>query len=172
MVHAYAYRRAVFAAQFEERHEFIVYFGKFSGIFLVGELHFTECAPRIEKIAGVDTYFLHVCGGFESCGRIEVYVGHKRHIAACASHGGVDIGQFLCVSHSLGCEADQFGSGCGNRQCLCGRSFDIECRGSGHGLKTDRISASYGCAADVYLDGFTPEIIIFAHCEISRIVSI
>ena len=108
---------------------------QFGGIFFVGEFHLQELASGVEEIAGIYAYLFNMQCGLESCGRIEMYIGHKRYFAPGGTYLACDVGKVGGVSHSLCGEAHHLGAGGSDRYRLLSRGCGIESRGSGHRLK-------------------------------------
>ena len=63
MVYTDTQCRIVLTTYIEKRNERSLYPFQFVGIFLVGVFQTTECASRIYKVAGIDTYFVDYGSG-------------------------------------------------------------------------------------------------------------
>ena len=118
MVYANAQGHATAATKVEQGHETRAEAFEFGGIFLVGKFKFHECASRIYKVARINSHFLNTFGGGKGCGRIEMYVGHKRGEATGLAHPGADVFEIAGVLGGLSCESDYVGAGACQAQYL------------------------------------------------------
>ena len=77
-----SYRSLMFLADVEEWDESVADLLQLGCVFLVCVFKSFLCMHTVDVVAWIDSDFLHVLSGYVSCGRIEVYVCHQRHIAS------------------------------------------------------------------------------------------
>ena len=110
VVHAYAYGRAMAAAQLEKRHKLFLDFLKADGKRLIAVVEFAESAGRIHEVARIYPHFLHMACGLESGAGIEMDIGHKRHIYAFPEQSPLYLGKIPRLTLALRRESDVFGA--------------------------------------------------------------
>lgn len=132
MVHADTYGSMVGFTEVNEGNERVFDSLKLMLIFLVGELDFDECAPRVDEIAGIDSHLLHFSsrgvGGFG----VEVYVGDEGGGEASLPELFADKAQAVGLDNALGGKTHIFTPGLDNACCLCGRGINVAGGGGGH----------------------------------------
>ena len=142
VVHTYAHRRTVLAANLEEGKQACLYLLQFLGILLVGVLQLLELTCGIHIVAGVDTNLLAIVCRYIGNIRVEVNVSHQRHGTACPAHRPADKFHVLCLACALGGKAHQLATCLGNAQNLCHAGFGVHGAGVGHRLNPDGVFAA------------------------------
>ncbi len=159
MVHTYTYSRTMLLTEFQKWGQRFVHTFNLSLIFRIGIFNLTERTAGIHKIAGVDTYFLHLLRGGKCRTGIKMDIGNQRHIASRIPQPGAYLTQIFSFTYPLGSKAYIFGSGIGNTQSLCHRRISIHGRGRCHGLYSNRIVSAKPSTAHIHFGGITALII-------------
>ena len=129
-------------AELEEGAQGIVDALQLAGVFFVGVFELFEGAAGVDEVAGVDAYFLHLRGGFESGARVEVDVGHERRREAFGAEAAAYLAEVGGFAHALGGVAEIFCAGFNDAATLTDAGFGVGGWHRGHGLDPDGVAAA------------------------------
>ena len=159
VVHTDTHGRMVLTANLQQRQQPLLNLLQFGGILLVGIFQLLERTGRVGIVAGVDAHLLHIMSRHLGHSRIEVDIGHKRHLASPLPEFLGNEPHVLRFLHPLGGESHIFASSLNNAQRLRHRSLDVIGRGGGHRLDSDGVVASEWRVAHFHLCGLASGII-------------
>ena len=171
VIHAKAHRRAMFAAQSNERHQGVANLRQFGNVFLVGEREFLERASYIDKITRIDTHLVGSDSRSKGSARIEMNVSHQRQLVALGDELTANHTNVIGLTHTLSGEAHKVGTGIGNAAALSHAALGVHGAGGGHRLHTHRIVGAHHQVLDAHRCGFATFIVNHSSPRLSIIIN-
>ena len=106
---------------------------------------------RVGVIAGIDPDLLHPFRGFHGRLRLEMDVGHDRHLAAALAQPGDDVLQIRRVFHRRRGDPHDLAAGFSQLECLRDRRLGVHRVARDHRLDADRVRPADADLADHHL---------------------